>query len=393
MKIILKLLAIVFVFSLTGCFKVEMNSVVKTDGTIDVNATYDLSSLKNLGAFGNKMDLDCNGLTKNDYVKPDECKETGAGIFGLQWKSLNGENFEALRISNSQIFKTRYELNVKSFMRNFEPGFESEQKQKDLAVIKNTGATYKLNISMPGNIVESKSYTVNNNVAQVDIFAIYSDQKDYIVVSEKYNYLVLAGLVVAILSIIAFIVLRNKRNKIVKFAPVLVGLASLALIAYGMLSKDSVSKNGVNIEENTSAVQESGAKYTETNLSSPVVAQTDNNASAAALPAEPSSEYASKEQQEIINSIQTTKGISSSYTLLKIQSNDFAIADKALNDAYKNLKTKLSADEQEELKNEQLEWIKIRDNRAVEASQKGWSHLESTVVGSTNERMQNLSKR
>ena len=111
------------------------------------------------------------------------------------------------------------------------------------------------------------------------------------------------------------------------------------------------------------------------------------------MPAEPSSEYASKEQQEIINSIQTTKGISSSYTLLKIQSNDFAIADKALNDAYKNLKTKLSADEQEELKNEQLEWIKIRDNRAVEASQKGWSHLESTVVGSTNERMQNLSKR
>jgi uncharacterized protein YecT (DUF1311 family) len=61
---------------------------------------------------------------------------------------------------------------------------------------------------------------------------------------------------------------------------------------------------------------------------------------------------------------------SSTYALKKVENDRWEIWDQLLNEIYGALKVQLSQEEIEQLREEQRNWIKSRDERALEASQK-----------------------
>ncbi|WP_240050779.1 lysozyme inhibitor LprI family protein [Metabacillus litoralis] len=87
---------------------------------------------------------------------------------------------------------------------------------------------------------------------------------------------------------------------------------------------------------------------------------------------------------------------SSTYALKKVEDDRWEIWDKLLNEIYGALKEQLSAEEMDQLKEEQRNWIKNRDERALEASLKykggTQEHLEYSAVSAniTEERCYEL---
>lgn len=75
---------------------------------------------------------------------------------------------------------------------------------------------------------------------------------------------------------------------------------------------------------------------------------------------------------------------SSTYALKKVEDDRWEMWDQLLNEIYGALKEQLSAEEMDQLKEEQRNWIKNRDKRALEASLKfkggTQEHLEYTAV-------------
>lgn len=75
---------------------------------------------------------------------------------------------------------------------------------------------------------------------------------------------------------------------------------------------------------------------------------------------------------------------SSTYALKKVENDRWEIWDELLNEIYGVLKEQLSAQEMDQLRNEQQNWIKYRDDTALEASLKykggTQEHLEYVTV-------------
>ena len=81
----------------------------------------------------------------------------------------------------------------------------------------------------------------------------------------------------------------------------------------------------------------------------------------------------------------------SEYEHIKKTSPDYAAAEKELSRAYANLKKSLNSNQKEQLKTEQVEWIRFRDQKAYEADKKGTQKYINTLIGLTKERIVNLN--
>lgn len=81
----------------------------------------------------------------------------------------------------------------------------------------------------------------------------------------------------------------------------------------------------------------------------------------------------------------------SEYEYIKKVSPDYAATEKELSRAYANLKKSLNSNQKEQLKTEQVEWIRFRDQKAYEADKKGTQKYINTLIGLTKERIANLN--
>ncbi|RFB10233.1 DUF1311 domain-containing protein [Bacillus sp. HNG] len=74
----------------------------------------------------------------------------------------------------------------------------------------------------------------------------------------------------------------------------------------------------------------------------------------------------------------------STFALKKVENDRWEAWDELLNEVYGVLKGQLTAEEMDQLRNEQRDWIKYRDNNALQASQKykggTQEHLEYVAV-------------
>lgn len=81
----------------------------------------------------------------------------------------------------------------------------------------------------------------------------------------------------------------------------------------------------------------------------------------------------------------------SEYEHIKKTSPDYVAAEKELSRAYANLKKSLNSNQKEQLKTEQVEWIRFRDQKAYEADKKGTQKYINTLIGLTKERTNQLN--
>ena len=123
---------------------------------------------------------------------------------------------------------------------------------------------------------------------------------------------------------------------------------------------------------------------------------TDNTDTASDIPAivEESSTNSAKEslKEEYLHKLNDTKKEtekleatdSSTYALKKVENDRWDIWDELLNEIYSVLKEQLSPEEVDQLREEQRNWMKYRDDRALEASLKykggTQEHLEYVAV-------------
>ena len=389
MNILRLMILAILPFLITGCFKNEMNVKVSQNGLIDANATYDLSALKAFEKI-QKTKFDCATLSQNDEVAPIECKDLGNSVIFMRWVGVSGANFNALKISNNSFFKTYYELNVNEFMRNFESSMMESKKEKDIEILKNSGASYILKISMPGQISSSSDFMINQNIAQVDLINAIANKKQITIKSESFNTFLISGIVLVILGLIALVVLfvlKNKNHE--KFAKFKIPLVATSVVfailsAFSFVYHSGTVNNFVGLNHNDINVTETNITkvpaYTETNMTNETVKVVDSNST-------------SQSRLKLLEDIKAANSIMNLINIIKIESYEFASAESNLNATLKVLNAKMSQEEKEVLVARQTEWEKTRDLRAVNAAVKGWNEFVMTITNDTKLRIQELSQK
>jgi uncharacterized protein YecT (DUF1311 family) len=81
----------------------------------------------------------------------------------------------------------------------------------------------------------------------------------------------------------------------------------------------------------------------------------------------------------------------SEYVTLKLMSAAYATADGELNTAFRALKNTLTSEGKEQLKNDQKNWIQIRDQKLIASSKKGSQAYITKLIQLTRERTGYLS--
>jgi uncharacterized protein YecT (DUF1311 family) len=389
MNILRLMVLAILPFLITGCFKNEMNVKVGQNGLIDVNATYDLSALKPFEKI-QKTKFDCATLSQNDEVAPIECKDLGNSVIFMRWVGVSGANFNALKISNNSFFKTYYELNLNEFMRNFESSMMESKKDKDIEILKSSGASYILKISMPGQISTSSDFVINQNIAQVDLINAIINKKQIILKSESFNTFLIIGIALVVLGLsvlVILLILKNKnQEKFNKFKmPLIVTSVVFAILsAFSFVYHSGTVNNFVGLKQNDINVTETNITkvpaYTETNMTNETVKVVDSNATSAS-------------KLKLLEDIKAANSIMNLINIVKIESYEFASAESNLNATLKVLNAKMSQEEKEVLIARQTEWEKTRDLRAVNAAAKGWSEFVMTITNDTKLRIQELSQK
>jgi uncharacterized protein YecT (DUF1311 family) len=152
------------------------------------------------------------------------------------------------------------------------------------------------------------------------------------------------------------------------------------------LKEDSSSNNSNNEDEN----DDSSSADTETS-------QTDEQEETAASTnvedsSNPSSEVPESKKEKYVQKLKETKKLaegleptdSSTYALKKVENERWEIWDALLNEIYGVLEEQLEPQEMEQLREEQRNWIKYRDETALKASEKfkggTQEHLEYVAV-------------
>ena len=389
MKILRFMILAILPFLISGCFKNEMNVKVGQNGLIDVNATYDLSAMKPFEKI-QKTKFDCATLSQNDEVAPIECKDLGNSVIFMRWVHVSGANFNALKISNDNLFKTYYELNLNEFMRNFESSMMESKKEKDIEILKTSGASYILKISMPGQISTSSDFMINQNIAQVDLISAIVNQKQITIKSQAWNIFLISGIILVVLSLSFLIVLFILKSKNpAKFDKLKLPLIILSVVfaissAFSFVYHSGTVNSFIGLNNKDINVTETNITqtpaYTETNMTNQTSAATDSNATSAS-------------KIKLLEDIKGANSIMNYINIIKIESYEFASAESNLNATLKVLNSKMSPEEKEVLVASQTEWEQTRDLRAVNAAAKSWAEFVMTITNDTKLRIQELTKK
>ena len=95
----------------------------------------------------------------------------------------------------------------------------------------------------------------------------------------------------------------------------------------------------------------------------------------------------------LMKEVRNNNNLLTSYEELKNLSHEFSEADHLLNREYTALRKRLTHAEKEYLKKEQLQWMKMRDQRVISASYSGWDNFITTLVDETKKRQFELSEK
>ena len=217
---------------------------------------------------------------------------------------------------------------------------------------------------------------------------------------------------------------NNKNNLIVMFALVLVillaGCGNLSDELSAKLNNnstqstddDSSNKDLTDIEKDTTENSSEGAENTDNNNADAIVTdnnnanKTENTSNNVSLKEEDLStnntegslkeEYLKKINNAKSEAEELEAGDSSTYALKKVENDRWDIWDELLNEIYGVLKEQLPPEKMDQLRQEQRNWIKYRDDTAKEASLKyeggTQEHLEyvSVLANLTEERCYEL---
>ena len=154
-------------------------------------------------------------------------------------------------------------------------------------------------------------------------------------------------------------------------------------IAASTTNKDSVENNAPDSDDNS---QVNDQKDTSTNTT------TNSNEKESSKFNNSDNEVMESKKEEYLQKLNTTKQAteeleasdSSTFALKKVENDRWEMWDELLNEVYGVLKEQLTTEEMDQLKKEQRNWIKYRDDTSLEASLKykggTQEHLEYVAV-------------